>query len=98
MSSNAFTSELTRQTFIEAFETVAEAERQRVDSEVAAKKAARVELQTEYEKRASQLDQEVAAAEKERNRVWSDLGSISTLQISTQAELSKQVDESLKVA
>jgi len=86
------------QAFLDAFVPVAEAERQRVDADLAAKKSAREKLDKEYQKRALELDREIAQAEKTQHVVWSNLQAITELQITTSGVLAEQINESLQAA
>jgi hypothetical protein len=84
--------------FKDKLDLLAEAERQRMDDELAAKKAARSALQTEYEKRATELDQDIVQAEQSRNAGLSGSQAISQMYMNANAELAEQIDASLKFA
>ena len=86
------------QAFIEEFSPIANAERERADKILEEKKNARAVFQRECERRAAELDQEIVEVEQVRNKVWTDLGLITEMQIATVNELVEQIDRSLAVA
>lgn len=86
------------QTFLDEFVIIAGEERQRVDDALVSKQKERDALHEEYEQRLAEVDQAITRAEREQHEVYSDLQVITQTHIATVAQLSAQIDESLKVA